>query len=316
MNLSRRGWLGAAAAIAAGAGSAASARAEERAEKPTGPAGFRFGLNTSTLQGHKLTLDQEIDLLIEAGYDAVEPWIRELEQHAKAGKSLADLKKKLADHGKAVPSAIGFFEWAVDDEDRRKKALEEARRAMDLVAQVGGTRIAAPPVGVTDRSGMDPRVLADRLLAVCAVGEQAGIRPELELWGFSRTLGRLGEVVQVAIEADCPDLPLLLDVFHLYKGGSALRSIAYLDGAKLPVIHFNDYPADPPRASIGDAQRVYPGDGVAPLADLVRTLRDIRFDGYLSLELFNRDYWKQDALVVARTGLEKMRAVADRALGS
>jgi 2-keto-myo-inositol isomerase len=34
----------------------------------------------------------------------------------------------------------------------------------------------------------------------------------------------------------------------------------------------------------------------------------------LSLELFNRDYWKQDALQVARTGLEKMRAVARRSL--
>ena len=29
----------------------------------------------------------------------------------------------------------------------------------------------------------------------------------------------------------------------------------------------------------------------------------------LSLELFNKDYWKQDALEVAKTGLAKMKAV-------
>jgi hypothetical protein len=29
----------------------------------------------------------------------------------------------------------------------------------------------------------------------------------------------------------------------------------------------------------------------------------------LSLELFNRQYWKQDPLAVARTGLEKMQEV-------
>jgi len=29
----------------------------------------------------------------------------------------------------------------------------------------------------------------------------------------------------------------------------------------------------------------------------------------LSLELFNRDYWSQDPLQVARTGLEKMRTL-------
>ena len=68
-----------------------------------------------------------------------------------------------------------------------------------------------------------------------------------------------------------------------------------------------DYPAEPPRESISDAHRVYPGDGAAPLKDLLRTLRHIGFHGVLSLELFNRDYWKQDAAAVARTGLAKMR---------
>jgi hypothetical protein len=29
----------------------------------------------------------------------------------------------------------------------------------------------------------------------------------------------------------------------------------------------------------------------------------------LSLELFNRELWKQDPLVVAKTGLKKMRAL-------
>ena len=33
----------------------------------------------------------------------------------------------------------------------------------------------------------------------------------------------------------------------------------------------------------------------------------------LSLELFNNDYWKQDALTVARTGREKIQALAERA---
>jgi hypothetical protein len=36
----------------------------------------------------------------------------------------------------------------------------------------------------------------------------------------------------------------------------------------------------------------------------------------LSLEVFNREYWKQDALAVAKTGLAKMKAAVDRALAS
>ena len=44
-----------------------------------------------------------------------------------------------------------------------------------------------------------------------------------------------------------------------------------LGGAAVQVFHMNDYPADPPREKITDAHRVYPGDGVAPIADILRT---------------------------------------------
>ena len=50
--------------------------------------------------------------------------------------------------------------------------------------------------------------------------------------------------------------------------------------------------------------------------DIVETLRDNGFRGMLSLELFNRDYWRQDALSVARTGLNKMRAAVREGLAS
>ncbi len=34
----------------------------------------------------------------------------------------------------------------------------------------------------------------------------------------------------------------------------------------------------------------------------------------LSLELFNRSYWEQDTLKVAKTGLKKMKAVVKAAM--
>ena len=76
----------------------------------------------------------------------------------------------------------------------------------------------------------------------------------------------------------------------------------------------NDYPADPPREKINDAARVYPGDGVAPITEILRTVLANGFQGALSLELFNRDYWKQDPEVVLRTGLEKMKKVVAKSV--
>jgi sugar phosphate isomerase/epimerase len=69
----------------------------------------------------------------------------------------------------------------------------------------------------------------------------------------------------------------------------------------------NDYP-DIPRDKITDADRVYPGDGIAPVKDIVKMVLESGFRGVLSLELFNRSYWAQDPNVVAATGLQKMKA--------
>jgi 2-keto-myo-inositol isomerase len=306
-NLSRRHWLLHTPAVL-GTGLVAGA-APTRAEpaKPGTPA-FRFCLNTSTIRGQKLSLVEEVELAGKVGYQGIEPWLRELETYVKEGGSLKDLRKRIEDAGLTVESAIGFARWIVDDAEERKKGLEAARRDMDLVRQIGGTRIAAPPTGATNTPGLDLFQAAERYRALLELGERMGVVPQLEVWGFSKNLSRVGETLLVAVETGHPKACLLLDVYHIYKGGSPFAGLALINGAALHSFHMNDYPKDPPRATIRDADRVYPGDGIAPLTDILRTLHAIGFRGVLSLELFNRDYWKQDAQTVARTGLEKMKA--------
>jgi sugar phosphate isomerase/epimerase len=264
--------------------------------------------------GQKLDLVELVEIAAKAGYQALEPWIRELEQYAKGGGSLRDLGQRIRDRGLTVESAIGFSEWIVDDPERRRKGVEDVKHSMDLVQQVGGRRLAAPPVGATSQADLDLLKAAERYRALLEIGDKVGVVPQVEVWGFSRSLRRLGEAALVAMESGHPKACILADVYHLYKGGSSPTGLRLLNGTALHVLHFNDYPAQP-RDTITDAQRVYPGDGVAPLKAIVRDLRQIGFRGVLSLELFNRDYWKQDALSVARTGLEKMRAVVRGSLG-
>ena len=81
------------------------------------------------------------------------------------------------------------------------------------------------------------------------------------------------------------------------------------------MLHTNDYPADPPREKINDQDRIYPGDGVAPLKELFITLKQIGWRGYLSVELFNREYWKQSPQKVAQAAIDKTRAAVQSALG-
>jgi sugar phosphate isomerase/epimerase len=308
--LSRRDWLTAApAALGVGALTTQPAPADDAKKSP-----FLLCLNTSTIRGQKVPIAQEVEIAAKAGYQAIEPWINELDQHVKDGGNLKDLGKRIRDAGLVVPSAIGFPEWIVDDDARRAKGLEEARRNMDMVQQIGGVRLAAPPVGATKQTDLNLLRAAERFRALIEIGDKIGVVPQAELWGFSTTLGRLGETALVAVESGHPRACLLADVYHLHKGGSGFAGLRLLSAEAMQVFHMNDYPADPPRDKITDADRIYPGDGVAPLKEMLRDLRRIGFQGVLSLELFNREYWKQDALLVARTGLEKLKAVVKSSL--
>src|SRR5262249_33057588 len=170
-------------------------------------------------------------------------------------------------------------------------------------------RIAAPPAGATNQADLNLLKAAERYRELLDIGEKIGVVPQVEVWGFSKALSRLGEALLVAAESGPPQAWVLHDVYNLSKGGSGFSGLKLRGPAPVPVFHFNDSPAQPPRAEITDAQRVYPGDGVAPLKEVLRDLRAVGYRGVLSLELFNRDYWNQDAVVVARTGLEKMQAL-------
>jgi sugar phosphate isomerase/epimerase len=305
--LTRRDWLTSTAGLVA-----VSAASFEPARPRDEPFGYCF--NTSTVMGQKLGMVELIEVAAKAGYTAMEPWIRELDQYAKEGGNLKELGKRFQDRGISVESVIGFSEWIVDDDDRRKKGLEDAKRSLDMIAQVGGKRLAAPPAGATSVEGMPYERMTERYRALLELGDQFGVVPQLEVWGFSRTLRRLGEALMVACDANHPRACILADVYHLYKGGSDFNGLRLLGPQAMFVLHCNDYPAAPTRAEIKDEHRVFPGDGVAPLRSILRDLHEAGFRGYLSLELFNREYWSMDPQVVAQKGIDKMRAAVRQAL--
>ena len=280
---------------------------------------FRFCLNTSTIRecqynGKKIDIVTAIEVASKAGYSGIEPWIGEIDTYVKNGGVLSDLRKRVVDSGLTVESAIGFSAFLHEDEHERTKGLEEAKRCMGLVHEIGGSRIAAPPVGITDKTGLDPLKLAERYRTLCELGQKEGVYPQLELWGFAKTLARMGEVAFVEVEAAHPFACALLDIYHIFKGGSEFEGLAVFAASRMYNFHVNDYPDNLSRETINDAQRVFPGDGIAPLGKVFRLLRDNGYRGVVSLELFNRDYWKQDALDIAKTGLEKTRNSVAKAL--
>lgn len=101
----------------------------------------------------------------------------------------------------------------------------------------------------------------------------------------------------------------MLDIFHLYKGGSGIDTLSLISNSAIEILHVNDYPANLPASAITDADRIYPGDGVAPIHRVLKVLKNLERPLIISCEVFNKNYYRQDALQVAKTALAKMKAV-------
>jgi len=276
-------------------------------KKPAGK--FRFCLNTSTISGQKPGLQKYIEIADRVGYDGVELWVQDVKEYKDQGHSLATLRKFIEDSHIVVEDAIGFAPWMVEDEQQRKAGFAQMRQEMEWMAQLGCARIAAPSAGVKANVPLDLFKVGERYKQLLDLGRQTGVMPLLEFWGSSPVFYHLGQALLAAAAANDPDVRILPDVYHLFRGGSGFEGLKMINGKILDVIHFNDFPSSIPREQQQDSDRVYPGDGVAPLKQVIADLSNMGGTKVLSLELFNREYWKNDPLVVAKTGLEKMRKV-------
>ena len=278
----------------------------ERKKPVTGESKFRYCLNASTISGQKPDLHKQVEIASKAGYDGIEVWVRDVQTSVANGNTTAALKSFIDDHGIKVENAIGFAPWMTGGDAGFRQMEEE----MDMLAAIGCRRVAAPPAGVPGDRPLDLFMAGEKYGQLLELGRKTGVMPQLEFWGSSPVLWHLGQVLMIAAIADDPDARILPDIYHLFRGGSGFNALKMVKGSAIEIFHMNDYPAHIPREEQSDADRVYPGDGAAPIPQILSDLRNMGGEKVLSLELFNRIYWEEDPFKVAVKGLEKMKKAA------
>lgn len=299
--------------VGAGAGLAVAAGLSCTSDKKTwqnGASQWPLCLNTSTIR--PAGLKEKIEAAATAGYDGIELWVNELEKYETEGGDLKALGAEIRDRGLFVPNIIGLWDCMPMEEDAWQNSLAATRNRMRMSAWVGAKHAAAIPA--PDRVDFDLKIGTERYRALLKMGrDEFGLIPAFEFVGFFKGVHRLGQAAAIALDADDPDACLVMDTFHLFRGGSGFHGVRLLDGKMIANFHWNDVLTEPPREEQGDKHRVYPGDGVLPLVQVLKDLKAIDYHGPLSLELFHPEHWKQDPLQVAKTGLEKMRQLIAKA---
>jgi 2-keto-myo-inositol isomerase len=266
---------------------------------------FLFSLNTSTIRGQKLSLPQLIELAARAGYDGFEPWMMEIQTYLETGKSIASLKKLASDAGLQFFDCIGFPTWMSQDTEKSKTGFIQMEKEMEVLAELGCPRVAAPAIGT--EAPLDLLQAGEKYKRLLDLGRKTGVMPQLEFWGAYPSFHHLGQAMMVAAAADDKDAKILADVYHLFRGGSGFEGMKMLDGHAIDIFHMNDVPADIARLEQQDKDRVFPGDGAAPIKELSEVLKSKGGQIILSLELFNPTYYAMDPEYVITTGLNKMK---------
>lgn len=256
----------------------------------------------------------KIRIAAEAGYDAIEPWEGDLDAFEKEGGNLKDLGQEIADLGLFVPSVIGLWGAIPATREEFDRSLVGSRRRMRQAADIGARHIQVVPQPARPWSEFDPAWAAERYRELLEIGlNDYGISPALVFVEFLPGVRRMGQAAAIALDADHPRAKIIPDVFHMHIGGSGFTGLRHLDGDFIAIFQINDAPEADPGVKPQDTDRVYPGDGVLPLPEILRDLYGTGYRGCLSVELYNPTYWAQDHLEVARTGLEKTLAVVDAA---
>jgi sugar phosphate isomerase/epimerase len=234
----------------------------------------------------------------KAGIRAVEPQVTKVREFAQK-ESVAAARRLLDDLGlKAVSSSnqLGLAEPG----DARARSLDDLKWKVELAQAIGCDRLVAPSAGTGQYTADDYKRGVDNLREAAEIAKPFGVSLMLEFARTSRFVGSLPTALTMVREADHPNVRVMMDIFHFWGGISKFEDLEMLRDGELHHLHFEDVPADPPREIQGQPNRVWPGEGIAPLRRIVELLKRKKYVGAASLEMFNPAIQSMDPYEVAK----------------
>ena len=182
------------------------------------------------------------------------------------------------------------------------KAMLEMCSALDCKVLLACSSTSAHATQDLDHIARDLRKLAMLALPL-------GIRIAYEGLSWGRTVNEFTASWDVVCRADCPNLGIGLDSFHIFAAKTALDEIDYLDPSKIFLVQLSDFmwqetKTFEERMATARTFRVFPGEGVhsEQIVDLVQRLDRLGYAGDYSFEVFNDDYQQMPLPMVAERG--------------
>lgn len=269
---------------------------------------MKLGFNGATTMTSPLETD--VQIASQAGFDVLEITATKLDRYLHT-RTLADARR-LIGAANLKTHAINSIEQ-INVAAQRNHVIARTQEISAWCQQLDCPWIIVVP-GTAPAGASWSQIRADTIDALRAMHDIAaplGVKLAFEFLGFPwcavRTVAQAWEIVNTL---NLPGVGMVIDTCHFFAGGSTLDSIKPIDAMKLAVFHINDVESMP-KEKIEDANRLFPGDGVIPLKEIIDAVRATGFDGVASVEIFRPEYWQRNPVSVAREALLKSKKVLE-----
>lgn len=251
------------------------------------------------------TFAEDVNGYADGGCPALEVWLTKLETHLET-HSAADTRKLLEDRQMTLAAASYQGGLLLSQGEQRKAHYDHFKRRLDLCQTFGISTLllVADFVDRVDAAGLQRAVVSLTQAAQWAAAFE--VRLALEFRGSASFCSSLDTALALIAQCGETNVGVNLDVFHYYTGPSKFEDLALLSKENLAFVQVSDV-LGVPRELASDSDRILPGEGDFRLEMIVRQLRAIGYEGWVSLELFNPTLWQLKPAQVAEVGFASLQ---------
>ena len=232
-----------------------------------------------------------------AGIRAVEVDLGKVREFSQK-ESPAAARRLLDDLGlKAVSSSNQLF--LEEPGPRRLQSLEDLKWKVEMAEIIGADRLVTPSAAGNSHTMEDYDEVIANLREAADIARPHNVTLMVEHTRLSTLINNLRTALMVVRQAAHPNLKVMLDTFHFWSGMSKFEDLELLEMGELHHLHFEDIPGNLPLEMFGQASRVFPGQGIAPLHKIIQVLKSKGYSGPVSLELFDPKIQSMDPYEVA-----------------
>ncbi len=235
------------------------------------------------------TMENDIVLAAKAGFRHIELRKEKLLNYLQRGGTLTALKTLLEDND-IKPMCINALADISFHKGQARITVQELCHFLCYAGQFVSCPdlevIAAFGAPTDDREEVTAET-AGVLAELSKIAADYHMRLALEYMGVPknsvRTYAHAMEIVQ---RSGADNVGLLVDTWHHFAGGSTPEELLGPGSDKIFTVHIGDAPDKAP-LTLRRNECIWPGDGAAPIPEMLRNLKKVGYEGIVSVEIFD-----------------------------